>query len=66
MSKEKEYAEFWAECIVETPQALLVVIDEKKHWVPKSVVSDDSTVQAQLDVGVLIVEEWFAVKERLE
>ena len=66
MSKEKEYAEFSAECIVETPQALLVIIDEKKHWVPKSVVSDDSIVQAQGDIGVLIVEEWFATKEGLE
>ncbi len=65
MSKEKEYAEFSAECIVETPHALLVIIDEKKYWVPKSVVSDDSIVQAQGDNGVLIVEEWFAVKEGL-
>lgn len=66
MSKEKEYAEFSAECIAETPQALLVIIDGEKHWVPKSVISDDSAVQGRDDTGTLIVKTWFAEKVGLE
>jgi len=32
MSREKEYAEFPAECIIETPQALRVIVDGEKHF----------------------------------
>jgi len=64
--KEKEYAEVSASCIAETPLALLVIVDLKEHWVPKSVVSDDSMVQTKGDLGALVIEEWFAVKEGLE
>ena len=66
MHRDTQYAEFEAECVAETAQALLVEIDGKKYWVPKSVVRDDSTVQAQDDDGTLIIEEWFATKQGIE
>ena len=56
-----------AECRRETAMALLVCIDGREVWVPKSVVHDDSEVFDADDnaTGTLVVKEWWATKERL-
>lgn len=53
------------ECIAETDKALLVRLGDEEHWVPKSVVHDDSEIFAKGDVGELVVMEWFAKKNGL-
>lgn len=56
------------ECLQETAAALLCrspLWDGEKVWIPKSVVSDDSEVQAKGDLGTLLFELWFAEKENL-
>lgn len=56
--------EMFAICDHETDKALLVILsDQKKIWVPKSVVHIDSEVQAKGDEGTLTVQKWFAEKE---
>lgn len=52
-----------AKVIIETDQALLVRIDEKDYWVPKSQVHDDSEVWKARQEGKFIVSEWFAEKK---
>jgi hypothetical protein len=49
----------------ETSLALLCLIDGKEHWLPKSVIHEDSEVSAEGDEGTLVVPEWFAEKEGL-
>lgn len=58
------------EVVEEREKAVLVRFtdaegDERKVWVPKSVISEDSEVQGGEDNGELIVEKWFAKKEDL-
>lgn len=52
---------------VETPHAILVVStteDWSEHWIPKSVIDDDSEVKNMKHAtGTLIVARWFAEKE---
>ncbi len=50
-------------CLAETDQAILVQIDGEEHWVPKSVIHDDSEVAGKDDTGTLVVATWFAEKE---
>lgn len=49
----------------ETAKAVLVFIPdlERKLWIPKSQVHEDSEVCAKGDTGTLAVTEWFAEKE---
>ena len=49
----------------ETDLALLCNIDEKKHWIPKSVVNEDSEVSSEGDTGTIVLQRWFAEKEGL-
>jgi hypothetical protein len=49
-------------CSSDTEKALLVVIDGKNIWVPKSVVHDDSEVYKVGDEGELLVKRWWAEK----
>jgi hypothetical protein len=49
----------------ETDLALLCNIDDKKHWIPKSVVHEDSEVSSEGDTGTIIIMRWFAEKEGL-
>ena len=49
----------------ETKLALLCVINDAPHWVPKSVISADSDVYQKGDVGALVVAAWWAEKEGL-
>lgn len=49
-------------CIRESDKAILVRIDDKETWVPKSVVHDDSEVWKKDDEGKLVVKLWWAEK----
>lgn len=53
--------------IDETPKAIRVEVNGKRHWVPKSLVQDDSEVWSLKNAGpgTLVVPEWFASKEGL-
>jgi len=50
---------------VDTDLALLCNIDDKKHWIPKSVVHEDSEVSSEGDTGTIVLMRWFAEKEGL-
>jgi len=52
-------------CIAETTKAILVVIEGGEHWIPQSVVDDDSEVYRKGDTGKLVVSEWWALKAGL-
>lgn len=52
-------------CTKETDKALLVEIEGEEHWIPKSMVDDDSEVYSVGDEGQLVISEWFAKKEGL-
>lgn len=56
-----------AEVRAETDKAILCVFDDgEEHWIPKSVIDDDSEVfDANHGDGTLIVSSWFAEKEGL-
>jgi len=55
------------ECIRETDRALLVRLEDgDEHWIPKSVIHDDSEVYELGGEGTLVVQGWFARKEGLE
>ena len=49
----------------ETDLALLCNINEKSHWIPKSVVHEDSEVSSEGDTGTIVIMRWFAEKEGL-
>ena len=49
----------------ETDLALLCSVDDKKHWIPKSVVHEDSEVSSEGDTGTIVLMRWFAEKEGL-
>ena len=49
----------------ETDLALLCTIDDKKRWIPKSVVHEDSEVSGDGDTGTIVIMRWFAEKEGL-
>ncbi len=52
-----------ARVAAETPLALLLQIDDKEYWVPKSLIED----AAEIDIGDEDIEvelaDWFARKE---
>lgn len=52
---------------VDRPKAILCVFDDQsEHWIPKSVIDEDSEVyDAEHSKGTLIVNRWFAEKEGL-
>lgn len=67
MAEKTEYVEIDAECIHETEEALLVLIEGEKYWVPKSLLHpEDNEVASKGDTGVLCVPKWFSDKEGLE
>ena len=49
----------------ETDLALLCIIDDKQHWIPKSVVHEDSEVSGEGDTGTIMLMRWFAEKQGL-
>ena len=55
-----------AECVRETDAAILVELDSgDKKWLPKSIIHDDSEVWKEGQTGELVVDRWFAEKEKL-
>lgn len=48
----------------QTAHAIHVVMkeDNEEHWIPQSVVHDDSEVWSNGDEGELVVKEWWAEK----
>jgi hypothetical protein len=51
-----------------TKRAILCEIENKKYWIPASVIVDQSEIgygNEPGDVGFMIVPEWFAEKENL-
>ena len=49
--------------ISETDKALLIRVNDKDIWVPKSVVHDDSEVfDMENDEGTVVVKRWWAEK----
>jgi hypothetical protein len=52
-------------CVHHTKDAILVQIGAAQHWVPQSVVCDESEVYATGHKGKLIVRAWFARKAGL-
>lgn len=49
----------------ESAKALLVRIDGKSYWCPKSQIHDDSEVFSNGGTGKLIVAQWWAEQEGL-
>lgn len=55
------------EVIRETEKAILCIIPEvglEATWIPKSVLDEDSEVHGLEDAGALIIDRWFAIKEK--
>lgn len=58
-----------AECVKETDAAICCSIvvrgADREVWFPKSVLSKESDVMEEGDRGILVVHEWFCLKEDL-
>lgn len=54
-----------ADCIHETPKAILVEAPDfdEAVWVPQSQVDDESEVYKRGTTGTLIVSDWFAEQQ---
>ena len=70
MDKASELTEIDCVCFFETVKAIAISLDgvldlNNCHWIPKSLISDDSEVWKKGDEGKLVVPEWFAIKEGL-
>jgi hypothetical protein len=51
-----------------TDRALLCDVgakDGRRHWIPQSLIDDDSEVYKPGQTGELVIPEWFALKEGL-
>lgn len=53
------------ECLKESTDAILVVIEGDEYWIPKSQILGDSEVQGEGDDGELIVTQWIAEQKGL-
>jgi hypothetical protein len=51
-----------AKAIHQTEKAVLVEIDDEKHWIPQNQIHDDSEVWKKGDVGELVITQWIAEK----
>ena len=54
------------QCIHATERAIRVLIRGRPHWIPQSVVSDDSEVYAVTHHGTLVIRGWWAAQEGIE
>lgn len=68
MSAEDDCETFeGARCVGETPKAIKVRLDNgDEHWIPKSVIDDDSEVYQSDTDGKLIIKSWFCEQEGIE
>jgi hypothetical protein len=53
-------------CERATDKALCVRIQGKTYWVPQSVIHDDSEVFEVGHRGKLVVQQWWAVKNKID
>jgi len=53
------------EIVRETSRALLCRIEDREIWIPRSMVGEDSEINATGERGVLSIAEWLAEKENL-
>jgi hypothetical protein len=54
-------------CVAETSKAIKAELEDgAQHWIPKSMLSDDSEVYEEGTDGKLIVKSWFCEKEGIE
>lgn len=49
-------------CTRDTERAILVVIDDRSIWIPKSCVHDDSEVWEPGQEGEVVTKRWWAEK----
>lgn len=61
-----EKAEYFCLALEETRLALLCEFGDRKEWIPKSQIDEDSEVYSKDDEGVLIIPEWLAIEKGLE
>jgi hypothetical protein len=54
-----------AECIANTADAALCVIDGVEYWIPQSQILNDSYVWKKGDEGTLVITEWIAIEKGL-
>lgn len=47
----------------ETERALLCVMNEEEHWIPKSAIGDESEVWEIGTSGTLVIKRWLAERE---
>lgn len=61
---------YWAEfedceVLAESDVAILVAVSGRKEWIPKSQISDDSSVYEMGTSGCLIITQWLAEQKGL-
>lgn len=49
----------------ETDAAILVIIDKRDIWIPKSQIHETSEVRGDGDTGTLVITEWIAKQKGL-
>lgn len=65
------YEKKWLEVEVldvkrESAKALLVIVGNDEHWIPKSQIADDSEVKAEGESGLIKISEWIAGEKGLK
>ena len=62
----KETVEIKAKIKVESPKALLIIIDlDTEFWIPKSTIHNDYDVKNKKKLQTLIVDKWIIEKQRI-
>ena len=62
---EKSVAFEGAQVLSESPRALLVYLDGRELWVPKSQIHADSDVYERGQYGRLVISKWIAAERGL-
>ena len=63
---EKELVEIKAKIKVESPKALLIIIDpETELWIPKSTIHNEYDVTNKKKLQTLVVDKWIIDKQRI-
>jgi hypothetical protein len=63
---EKEIVEIKAKIKVESPKALLIIIDpETEFWIPKSTIHNEYDVSNKKKLQTLVVDKWIIDKQRI-
>jgi hypothetical protein len=55
----------YAEVKHETPKAILCLINDKQHWVPKRMRQQGTEIEKTGDKGPLVIPRWLAKKLEL-